>query len=182
MNSTCLPPVSHTVSCGWCDLPESSWKICRPLSWWGRDGWSLVWAFGLHPYVSHWRWPSSNSVILTCDKIKLPSNVLNLKVSVFSATIKAMSVGEKVDDTQFSLTNGPVTEALVPIALCTTDIGDGNNQPIYFYLDDLNNNLRLLTSTVAYINQLRKEVAWIHVVELCKMQCEVGKMTCSHST
>ncbi|MPC49459.1 hypothetical protein E2C01_043261 [Portunus trituberculatus] len=45
-------------------------------------------------------WPSSDGMILTCDKIKLPGNLPNLKVLVTNpAIIKAMSVGRKLVDT-----------------------------------------------------------------------------------
>lgn len=127
------------------------------------------------------RRPSSDSVKQTCDKIKLPSNVPNLKVPVTnSALTKAMSVGGKLVDTRLSLTNGLLTKALVPLARCLSDIGDGNIQPISSYLEGLNNSFRLLASAVNYVNQLRKEVARIHVndsalVELCKWECDVGQ-------
>ena len=127
------------------------------------------------------RRPSSDCVKLTCDKIRLPSNVPNLKVPVTNSAItKAMSVGGKLVDTRLALTNGLLTKALVPIAHCLSDIGEKKIQPVTSYLDGLNNSLRLLTSAVNYINQLRKEVARIHVndsalEELCKWECEVGK-------
>lgn len=127
------------------------------------------------------RRPSSDGVKLTCDKIKLPGNVPNLKVPATNPAItKAMSVGGKLVDTRLSLTNKLLTKALVPIASCISDIGDKKGKPVYFYLDGLNNSLRLLTSAVNYINQLRKEVARTHVndsalAELCNWECEVGK-------
>ncbi|MPC75985.1 hypothetical protein E2C01_070386 [Portunus trituberculatus] len=106
---------------------------------------------------------SSDSVKQTCDRIKLPNNVPNLKVPVSNSTItKAMSIGGKLVDTRLSLING-----LLRV------------QPITCYLEGLNNSFRLLASAVNYINQLRKEVARIHVndsalEELCKWECEVG--------
>ncbi|XP_063856582.1 uncharacterized protein LOC135098244 [Scylla paramamosain] len=127
------------------------------------------------------RRPSSDGVKLTCDKIKLPSNVPNLKVpATNSAITKAMSVGGKLVDTRLSLTNKLLTKALVPIACCISDIGDKKDKPVNYYLDGLNNSLRLLTSAVNYINQLRKEIARTHVndsalAELCNWECEVGK-------
>ena len=96
------------------------------------------------------RRPSSDSVKQTCDRIKLPPNVPNLKVPVTNSAItKAMSVGGKLVDTRLSLTNGLLTKALVPIARCISDIGDRNNQPITCYLGGLNNshNSLLLLST-----------------------------------
>lgn len=127
------------------------------------------------------RRPSSDSIKQTCDKIKLPNNVPNLKVPVTNPAItKAMSVGGKLVDTRLSLTNGLLVKALVPIARCISDIGDGNVQPITCYLEGLNNSFRLLASAVNYLNQLRKEVARIHVndsalAELCIWECEVGQ-------
>ena len=127
------------------------------------------------------RRPSSDGVKLTCDKIKLPGNVPNLKVPATNPAItKAMSVGGKLVDTRLSLTNKLLTKALVPIACCINDIGDRKEKPLNSYLDGLNNSLRLLASAVNYINQLRKEVARTHVndsalAELCNWDCEVGK-------
>lgn len=131
--------------------------------------------------VSLRRRPSSDSVKVTCEKIKFPSNVPNLKVPVTNSAItKAMSVQGKLVDTRLSLTNGLLVKALVPIARCISDVGEQNVQPITCYLDGLNNSLRLLTSAVNYVNQLRKEVARLHVhdsalEELCKWECEVGR-------
>ncbi|MPC16057.1 hypothetical protein E2C01_008869 [Portunus trituberculatus] len=124
---------------------------------------------------------SSGSVKQTCDRIKLPNNVLNLKVPVTNSAItKAMSIGAKLVDTWLSLTNGLLVKALVPIARCISNIGDRHVQPITCYLEGINNSFRLLVSTVNYINQLRKDVARIHVndsalEEFCKWECEVGQ-------
>lgn len=126
------------------------------------------------------RRPSQDSVKATCEKIKLPSNVPNFKVPVTNSDVsKAMNVGGKLVDTRLSLTNGLLSKALVPIAYCVSDIGKKKGKNINFYLDGLNNSLRLLTSAVNYINQLRKEVARIHVrdtamADLCKWKYEVG--------
>lgn len=71
------------------------------------------------------RWPSSDSVKMTCDKIKPPINVPNLKFPVTnSAVYKAMSVGGKLVDTQLSLPNGLLLKALVPVAHFLSDIGE----------------------------------------------------------
>ncbi|MPC86768.1 hypothetical protein E2C01_081604 [Portunus trituberculatus] len=91
-----------------------------------------------------------------------------------------MSIGGMLVNTRLSLTNGLLVKALVPIAHCTSDIGDRYVQPITCYLEGLNNSFRLLVSAVNYINQLRKEVALTHVndsalEELCKWECEVGQ-------
>ncbi|XP_045131599.1 uncharacterized protein LOC123516406 isoform X3 [Portunus trituberculatus] len=131
--------------------------------------------------VSLRRRPSSDSVKATYEKIKLPNNMLNLKVPVTNSAItKAMSVQGKLVDTRLSLTNGLLAKALVPIARCISDMGERNVQPITCYLDGLNNSLRFLTSAVNYVIQLRKEVARFNVhdsalEELCKWECEVGR-------
>ena len=127
------------------------------------------------------RRPVSESVKLTCGKIKLPSNVPNLAVPVTNAEItKAMSVNGRLVDTKLFQTNCLLTKALVPIAVCINDIGEKKSKSLPSYLDGLNNCLRLLTSAVNYLNQLRKDVARIHVrdsamVDLCKWECEVGQ-------
>ena len=127
------------------------------------------------------RRPLSESVKLTCGKIKLPSNVPNLAVPVTNAEItKAMSVNGRLVDTKLFQTNFLLTKALVPIAVCINDIGEKKSKSLPSYLDGLNNCLRLLTSAVNYLNQLRKDVARIHVrdsamVDLCKWECEVGQ-------
>lgn len=127
------------------------------------------------------RQPSSDGVKSTCGKIKPPSNVPSLKVPMTNTAItKAMSIGGRLIDTRLSLTNGLITKALIPIAHCTNDIGEKNGRTIQYYLEGLNSTLRLLTSTVKYVIQLRKEVARIHIndsalAELCKWECEVVK-------
>lgn len=126
------------------------------------------------------RRPTSEGVKLTCGKIKLPSNVPNLTVpSTNSALTKAMSVGGRLIDARIAYTNGLLSKALVPIAQCISDIGDRKGGSINSYLHGLNNSLRLLTSSVNYLNHLRKEVARIHVhdsalVDICRWDCEVG--------
>lgn len=110
------------------------------------------------------RQPSSDGMKSTCDKIKLPSYVPNLKVpGTITAVTKALSVGGRLVDARLSLTNGLISKALVPIARFISDIGEKKGQNIHYYLDGLNNSLRLLTSSVNYVNQLRKEIARIHV-------------------
>ena len=127
------------------------------------------------------RRPSSEGIKSTCDKIKVPSNVPNLKVPVTNTALsKAMSFGGKLIDVRLFQTNGLITKAIVPIARQISDIGDKKGKTLNSYLDGLNNSLRLLSSAVNYINQLRKEVVRIHVhdsalVDLCKWECEVGK-------
>lgn len=126
------------------------------------------------------RRPTSEGVRLTCEKIRLPSNVPNLTVpSTNTALTKAMSIGGKLIDARLTHTNGLLSKAVVPIAQCINDIGEKKGNSIGNYLPGLNNSLRLLTSAVNYLNQLRKEVARIHVhdsalVDLCKWDCEVG--------
>ena len=127
------------------------------------------------------RRPTSEGIRNTCSKIKLPSNVPNLTVPVTNPAIsKALSVGGKLIDARLSHTNSLLSKALVPVAVCISDIGEKKGKPVSSYLDGLNNSLRLLTSAVNYLNHLRKEVARIHVgdsalVELCKWDCEVGE-------
>lgn len=127
------------------------------------------------------RRPSTEGVKTACSKIKIPSNVPNMTVpATNSAITKAMSVGGKLLDTRVCHTTGVLVKALVPIAQCINDIGEKRGKPIASYLSDLNNTLRLLTSAVNYLNQVRKEVARIHVsdsalAELCKWECEVGR-------
>ena len=127
------------------------------------------------------RRPTSEGVKLACGKIKLPSNVPNLTVpSTNAALTKAMSVGGRLIDARLVYTNGLISKALVPIAQCISDIGERKGGSINSYLHGLNNSLRLLTSSVNFLNHLRKEVARIHVhdsalVDLCRWDCEVGK-------
>lgn len=131
--------------------------------------------------VSLRRRPTTEGVKTACSKINIPSNVPNMTVpATNSAITKAMSVGGKLLDTRICHTNGVLVKALVPIAQCVSDIGEKTEKPVASYLSDLNNSLRLLTSAVNYLNQLRKEVARIHVndsalAELCKWECEVGR-------
>ena len=126
------------------------------------------------------RRPTSEGVKSTCSKVRLPSNVPNLAVPVTNAAIsKALSVGGRLIDARLFFTNGLLSKALVPVAQCLSDIGERKGQPVTAYLDGLNNCVRLLTSAVCYINQLRKEVARIHVhdsalAELCRWDCDVG--------
>ncbi|XP_045101327.1 uncharacterized protein LOC123498229 [Portunus trituberculatus] len=68
--------------------------------------------------------PVSESVKLTCAKIKLPSNVPNLTMPVTNAAItKAMSVNGCLVDAKLFQTNCLLTKAIVPIAVCVNDIG-----------------------------------------------------------
>ncbi|XP_063846910.1 uncharacterized protein LOC135092380 [Scylla paramamosain] len=91
------------------------------------------------------RWPSVDCVKLTCDKIKLPGNVSNLKVQATNPAItKAISVGGKLVDTRLSLTNKLLTKAQVPVARCINDIGDKKDKPLTSYLVGLNSSLRLI--------------------------------------
>ena len=131
--------------------------------------------------VSLRRRPTSEGIRNTCAKIKLPSNVPNLSVPATNPAIsKALSVGGKLIDARLSQANSLLCKALVPVAVCISDIGERKDKPVRSYLDVLNNCLRLLTSAVNYLNHLRKEVARIHVgdsalAELCKWDCEVGE-------
>ncbi|XP_045129179.1 uncharacterized protein LOC123514963 isoform X1 [Portunus trituberculatus] len=129
------------------------------------------------------RRPSTEGVKMTYNKIKLPSNVPNLTVpSTNSALTKAMSSGGKLIDTRLFHTNSLISKAIVSIAQCVSDIGERSGKTIGHYLDGLNNSIRLLASAVNYMNQLRKEVARLHVndsalAELCRWECEVGRDT-----
>ncbi|XP_045126311.1 uncharacterized protein LOC123513294 [Portunus trituberculatus] len=120
------------------------------------------------------RRPSADGVKATCGKIKLSSNVPNLTVPATNTAITdAMSAGGKLIDLRLFHTNGLISKALVPVAQCISDIGEGKGKPVSSYLDGLNNSLRLLASAVNYVNQLCKGVAKIHVndsalAELCK--------------
>ncbi|MPC68725.1 hypothetical protein E2C01_062931 [Portunus trituberculatus] len=91
-----------------------------------------------------------------------------------------MTVGGKLRDKWLFHTNGLLSKALVPVAQCISDIGEGKGKPVSSYLEGLDNSLRLLASAVNYVNQLWKEVARINVndsplAELCKWECAVGK-------
>lgn len=117
----------------------------------------------------------------TCVSIKLLSNVPNLLVPVTNPAItKAMSLHGRLVNGKLFQTNGLLSKALNPIAVCVNDIGEKKGKSLHCYLDGLNCCLRLLTSAVNYINQLRKDTARIHVrdlamVDLCKWECEVGQ-------
>ncbi|MPC48803.1 hypothetical protein E2C01_042586 [Portunus trituberculatus] len=125
--------------------------------------------------------PSFGAVKATCGKMKIPRNVPNLKLPTTNTAItKAFSLGSKFIDVGLLHTNGLIAKALVPIACCINDIGEKKGQNINCHLDGLNNSLRLLSSTVHYVNHLRKEVARIHVhdsalPDLCRWECEVGQ-------
>ena len=127
------------------------------------------------------RRPQTDSVKATCASVKIPSNVPNLAVPVTNSAItKAMSLHGRLIDGKLFQTNGLLSKALVPIAVCVNDIGEKKGKSLTCYLDGLNTCLRLLTSAVNYINQLRKDIARIHVrdsamVDLCKWECEVGQ-------
>lgn len=123
--------------------------------------------------------PTSDGVKSTCGKIKLPSNVANLTVPVTNKAItSAMSIGGKLIDAQLFFTNGLFTKALVSVAQCISDVGEWKGKTVSHYLEGLNNGLRLLSSAVNYVNQLRRDVAQIHVndsalVDFCRWKCEV---------
>lgn len=127
------------------------------------------------------RRPTSEGVKSTSGKIKLPSNVPNLTVPATNKAItSAMSFAGKLIDTRLFLTNGLLTKAIVPVAQCISDVGEGKGKTVSYYLEGLNNSLRLLSSAVNYVNQLRKDVARMHVndsalADLCKWECEVGR-------
>lgn len=126
------------------------------------------------------RRPVTDSVKATASKIKLPCNVPNLKVPETNpAIVKAMTLSGKMVDGRLTHANGLLAKALVPIVQCLSDIGEKKSDRIHSYLEGLNGSLRLLISAINYINQLRKEVARVHVndtalAELCKWECEVG--------
>ena len=102
------------------------------------------------------RRPQTDSVKSTCASIKLPSNVPNLSVPVTNPAItKAMSVNGRLVDSKLFQTNVLLTKALVPIAVCLSDIGEKKSKSLHCYLDGLNNCLRLLTSAVNYINSFK---------------------------
>ncbi|MPC80054.1 hypothetical protein E2C01_074618 [Portunus trituberculatus] len=125
--------------------------------------------------VSLRRQPTSEGIRNTCSKIKLPSNVPNLMVPVTSSAFsKALSVGGKLIDARLSHTNSLLSNGMVPVAVCISDIGEKRGKPVSSYQDRLNNSLRLLTSAVNYLNHLRKEVAHIHVGNCASRAVEVG--------
>ncbi|MPC74717.1 hypothetical protein E2C01_069091 [Portunus trituberculatus] len=105
----------------------------------------------------------------------------NLTMPVTNAAItKTMSVNGNLVDAKLFQTNCLLTKAIVPIAVSVNDIEQKKGKSLLCYLDGLNSSLRLLTSAVNYLNQLRKDVAQIHVrdsamVDLCKWECEVGQ-------
>uniref|UniRef100_A0A0P4WG63 Reverse transcriptase domain-containing protein n=1 Tax=Scylla olivacea TaxID=85551 RepID=A0A0P4WG63_SCYOL len=102
-----------------------------------------------------------------------------MTVPVTNAAItKAMSVGGKLLDTRLCHTSGMLVKALVPIARCISNIGQKTGKPITSYLNDLNESSTF--DFCSELNQLRKEVARIHIsdsalAELCKWECEVGQ-------
>ncbi|KAK4299840.1 hypothetical protein Pmani_027912 [Petrolisthes manimaculis] len=126
------------------------------------------------------RRPAADSVKITANKIKVPSNVPNMKIPETNPPIvRALSAGGKLLDACLTHINGLLTKALVPITQCVSDVGERKGKVINYYLEGLNDCLRLLISAINYTNQLRKEVARIHVndtalAELCKWECEVG--------
>lgn len=82
-------------------------------------------------------------------------------------------------DARLTHINGLLLKALVPITQCVSDVGERKGKAVNFYLEGLNDCLRLLISAFNYANQLRKEVARVHVndtalADLCKWECEVG--------
>lgn len=110
------------------------------------------------------RRPASDSVKTIASKIKVPSNVPNMITPETNPPIvKAMSVGGRLVDARLSYFNSLLIKALVPITECVSDVGERKGKLIKYYLEGLNDCLRLLISSINYANQLRKEVAWIHV-------------------
>ena len=100
----------------------------------------------------------------TSAKVKLPNNVKNFKLPVTNNDItKAMTTGGKLLDARLARTNGILSKAIMPIARFLSDFGEKKSHPTEYYLTGLNSSLRLLTATFNYLNQIRKEVARIHV-------------------
>ncbi|KAK3890876.1 hypothetical protein Pcinc_005176 [Petrolisthes cinctipes] len=130
--------------------------------------------------VSLRRRPNSDTVKTTCSRLKVPNNVPNMKVpETNSAITKVMNVGGKLLDARLAHTNNILLRALVPLAICISNIGEKTGKPLNTYLEGFNDSLRLVVSAFNYINQLRKEVIRFHVIdnalsELCKGGCEVG--------
>lgn len=121
------------------------------------------------------RKPTAEGIRNTCSKIKLPRNVPNMTVPVTNPAIsKALSVGGKLIDARLSHTNSLLSKALVPVAVCISDIGEKNGKSVSCYLDGLNNSLRLLTSAFNYLNNLPKEVARIHVDDFASKNVRSG--------
>ena len=123
---------------------------------------------------------SDDKVKATAAKIKLPSNVGNLKVPVTNNDITiAMSTGGKFLDARLTRTNCFISKAIVPMAKIVSDIGEKKNLPSEVCLSSLNDSLRLLAAAFNYNNHIRKEVARVHVndsalAQLCKWECDVG--------
>ena len=130
--------------------------------------------------VSLRRRPNSDTVKTICSRLKVPNNVPNMKVSeTNSAITKIMNVGGKLLDARLAHTNNILLRALVPLALCISDIGEKTGKPLKTYLEGFNDSLRLVVSAFNYINHLIKEVIRFHVNDtalsyLCKGGCEVG--------
>lgn len=130
--------------------------------------------------VSLRRRPNGDNVKATCNHLKVPNNIPNMKVPQTNpAVTKVMSVGGKLLDARLTNTNNLPLKALVPSAHYINDIGEKTGKPLNAYLEDFNNSLRLVVSAFNYINQIRKEVIRFHVndtalAELCKADCEVG--------
>ncbi|MPC27749.1 hypothetical protein E2C01_020929 [Portunus trituberculatus] len=102
--------------------------------------------------------PSSDSVKSTCSKIKQSSNVPNLSVLVTNLAITSvMTVGGKLIDIRPFHINRLLSKALVPVAQCISDIGEGKEKPVSSYLEELDNSLRLLASAVNYVNHCRRK-------------------------
>lgn len=130
--------------------------------------------------VSLRRRPNSDTVKTICSRLKVPNNVPNMKVpETNSAITKIMNVGGKLLDARLAHTNNILLRALVPLALCISDIGEKTGKPLKTYLEGFNDSLRLVVSAFNYINHLRKKVIRFHVndtalSDLCKGGCEVG--------
>jgi hypothetical protein len=127
------------------------------------------------------RKPQDASVKATAAKIKIPANVPNLNVPATNDDIaKAMSQSGKLLDTHLSRTNLLLSKAIVPIAQILNDLGNKKAQKVEYYMDGLNDSLRLIAASFNYLNQTRKEVARQNIREaslaqLCKWDCEVGQ-------
>ncbi|MPC74606.1 hypothetical protein E2C01_068975 [Portunus trituberculatus] len=113
-----------------------------------------------------------------CSPETVPRLIVGTSVALSALRVQDLKTVRLIDACLF-FTNGLLSKALVPVAQCLSDIGQRKGKPVDAYLDGLNNCVRLLTSALCYLNQLRKEVARIHVnnsalAELCRWDCEVG--------
>ena len=131
--------------------------------------------------ISLRRKPQDASVKTTAARIKLPSNVPNLKVPTTNEdVVRAMNADGKLLDGHLSRTNTLLSKALVPIVYMLNDVGTKNTKPLEKYMEGLNDSLRLIAASFNFLNQTRKELARIYVREtalgqLCKWDHEVGQ-------